>query len=192
MKHIMHLMRFSYDKIVNGTKRVEMRLFDDEHKKIKLNDIIEFICEENNERVACLVRGLLVFERFDDLIELLPTKMFGYDNKEEIKIRIKRRYSFEEQLKKHVVGIIIMPLQVEQLENKHGDEYLPNDRNEGLELENSQIKDFSRVRQIVKEEAHWKPISQMIEHSENEGISEEEKAEELMKLRLMKGLENER
>ena len=192
MKHIMHLMRFSFDKIVNGTKRVDLRLYDEEHKKIKLNDIIEYVREGGDERLVCLVRGIMIFERFDDLIELTPTKMLGYDNKEEIKVRANRVYSFEDQMISHVMGIIIMPLQVLGVEKEHGDEYLPNNRNIALELKNSEIRDFSKVRQQEEEEEHWKPISQHIEHNENEGISEEEKAEELLKLRLRKGQDYER
>ena len=116
MKHTMYLMRFSFDKIVNGTKRIEVKLFDEEHQKIKLNDVIEFVCQDTNERVLCLVRGLLVFERCDDLVTLLPSKVFGYDNKEEVRVRLNRRFSFEEQLVNHVLGIIIMPLQVSEAE----------------------------------------------------------------------------
>lgn len=185
MKHIMPLLRFSFDKIINGTKRIDLRLFDEEHQKIKLNDIIEYVREDSGERLLCLVRGIVVFERFDDMIEILPTKIFGYDSKEEIKIRASRFFSFEEQMRNHVMGIIIMPLQVENVESGHGDEYLMNEynRDEGTELKKSRVKDFSKVRQMEPEEEHWKPISQHIEHCEDEGIDEKTKAAEIMRLR---------
>lgn len=193
MKHTIPIMKFAYEKIINGTKRIEMRLFDEEHQKIKLNDIIEFACIDSGDRLMCLVRGLVIFERFDDLIAFFPAKLFGYDNKEEIRVRINRRYSFEEQLTKHVVGIFIMPLHAGNVERKHGDEYLPNERNEEIEFSKSRQKDFSKVRQQMDEdERHWYPISQNIEHSEDEGINEEEKAAEIMRLRIAEGHDNER
>lgn len=193
MKHTMPIMKFAYDRIVKGTKRIEMRLFDEEHQKIRLNDVIELVCIDGGERLLCLVRGLVIFERFDDLIAFFPAKLFGYDNKEEVRVRINRRYSFEEQLTKHVVGIFIMPLQVGGIEKKHGDEYIPNERNAILEQKESRQKDFSAVRQqIDEEEQHWYPISQNIEHSEDEGIDAKEKAAEIMRLRFAEGRDDER
>lgn len=185
MKHIMPLQRFSFDKIINGSKRIDLRLCDEEHRKIMLNDIIEYVREDTGERLVCLVRGIVFFERFDDMIELLPTKIFGYDSKEEVKIRMSRFFNFEEQMRNHVMGIIIMPLQVENVERGLGDEYLMNEynRDEGTELKKSRVKDFSKVRQMEAEEEHWKPISQHIEHCEDEGIDEETKAAEIMRLR---------
>ncbi len=188
MKHIMHLMKFSYDKIVNGSKRIEMRLFDAEHQKIKLNDVIEFICQENNERLLCLVRGLVVFERFDDLIALFPAKIFGYDNKEEVRVRINRRFSYEEQLINHVVGIIIMPLQVHTLQNIQ--EQKAHIIKEDILEQKPFKKTYSEVKQMLKEEAYWKPVNQNISHHEEEESEKQEKIAKLREIRLRK-LENE-
>lgn len=193
MKHIIPIMRFSYDKIIHGTKRIEMRLYDEEYQKIHLNDIIEFVCSENGDRLLCLVRGVVVFERFDDIIELFPLRIFGYDNKEEVKVRINRRYSFEEQLRQHAMGIILMPLQDESIEKRQGDEYIPKERNEVMDWEKSHEKNFTKVRQLIdKEEQYWQPISQHIEHCEDEGIDAEQKKAELLKLRYAERSEYER
>ena len=182
-------MKFSYDKIVNGSKRIEMRLFDEEHQKIKLNDVIEFICQENNERLLCLVRGLVVFERFDDLIALFPAKIFGYDNKEEVRVRINRRFSYEEQLINHVIGIIIMPLQVHTQQNiqEQKDHIIKEDILEQKPFK----KNYSEVKQMLKEEAYWKPVNQNISHHEEEESEKQEKIAKLREIRLKK-LENER
>ncbi len=189
MKHTMYLMRFSFDKIVNGTKRIEVKLFDEEHQKIKLNDVIEFVCQDTNERVLCLVRGLLVFERCDDLVTLLPSKVFGYDNKEEVRIRLNRRFSFEEQLLNHVVGILIMPLQVSETERDKANEHLEEGRDAKQEEARSFKQTFSEVKQILKEEKKWHPVSQRIVHSDEEGIDEKEKAAQIERLRR-RGLED--
>ena len=190
MKHTMFLMRFAFDKIVNGTKRVEIRLFDAEHQKIKLNDVIEFVCQETDERVLCLVRGLLVFERCDDLVTLLPAKVFGYDNKEEVRVRLNRRFSFEEQLVNHVLGIIIMPLQVSEAERVKSHENIVEGRDAPMEEQQSFQKTFSEVKQMLKEERNWHPVSQKIVHSTEEGIDEKEKEAQIERLRH-RSLENE-
>lgn len=190
MKHTMYLMRFAFDKIVNGTKRVEVRLFDEEHHKIKLNDVIEFVCQETSERVLCLVRGILVFERCDDLVALLPAKVFGYDNKEEVRLRLNRRFSFEEQLLNHVLGLIIMPLQVAEVERMEDKEHISEGRNAPLEEKRSFKKTFSEVKQMLKEEKNWHPVSQCIVHSAEEGLDEDEKAAQIECMRK-RSLENE-
>lgn len=186
---MLSLFKFGFDQIVNGTKRIDLRLYEQEYQKIRINDIIEYNCTEVQEKLYCLVRGILVFERFDDMIELFPAKMFGYDNREEIKIRIKRLYSFEEQLSKHVVGFIIMPLQLNELEKEHGDEYVPKERNEALDMQNSIQKDYSKVN-LDKSENVWMPISDLSAHSEPE--NEDEQVTEIICLKMQEGRSNER
>lgn len=190
MKHTMYLMRFSFDKIVNGTKRVDIRLLDQEYQKIRLNDVIEYVCQETNETVLCLVRGLLAVERCDDLIALLPAKVFGYDNKEEVRVRLNRLYRIEEQLLNHVLGIIIMPLQVDELGRENAKEHMFEGRDAPMEEKQSFQKTFSEVKQMLKEEKNWRPVSQRIMHSAEEGIDEQEKEAEIERLRR-RGLENE-
>ena len=43
MKHIMHLDNGSFNSIKNGTKTIEMRLFDDKRKEMSIGDEITFI-----------------------------------------------------------------------------------------------------------------------------------------------------
>lgn len=181
MKHIMPIMKFAYDKIVNGTKHIEMRLWDSEHQKIHLNDVIEFVCNPGGDKVMCLVRGLVVCERFDDIIDLLPLKFFGYANKEEVKVRINRCYTFEEQLTNDVVGILIMPLHVEEAAQRIGDENDDKTRNVGLELENSRVKDYSKI--YMARDRGNADERQRIEHVENEDLDEDEKLAELNRMR---------
>lgn len=189
MKHTMYLMRFSFDKIVNGTKRIDVRLWDKEYQKIQLNDVIEFVCQDTKETVLCLVRGVLMVERCDDLIALLPAKFFGYDNKEEVRVRLNRLFKIEDQLLYHVIGIIIMPLQLEMNQNEDALLNFSEGRNAVLEEKNSRQKTFSEVKQMLQEEKNWHPVSQQIEHCEDEGIDEEEKIKQIEKLRYS-GFEN--
>ncbi len=107
MKHIMKIQAFSFNKILDGSKTIDLRLFDEKHQIIRPNDIIEFVCEELKERVLCLVKAFLVFDTADNMIDVLPPSLFGYPNREEIKVRVRRIFSIEDQLKYSVMGIII-------------------------------------------------------------------------------------
>ena len=42
MKHFMHLKEAPFGQIWNGSKTIELRLYDEKRRKIKRNDFIEF------------------------------------------------------------------------------------------------------------------------------------------------------
>ena len=107
MKHILKIHAFSFKKIVDGSKTIDIRLFNEKHQLIRPNDIIEFVCDELNERILCLVKAFLVFDTADNMIDVLPPSLFGYPNREEIKVRVRRLFSIDDQLKYNVMGIII-------------------------------------------------------------------------------------
>lgn len=107
MKHIMPMMWMPFKKLLSGSKKVEVRLYTEKCQKIRPNDVIEFECKELNDRTLCLVKGFLVFDTVETMVELLPPEVFGYDNREEIRVRLNRIFSYEEQHKYGVIGIII-------------------------------------------------------------------------------------
>ena len=49
MKHEMKLQQKYYDFIKRGTKRIEIRLFDEKRQKIKIGDTIKFLKEDNQD-----------------------------------------------------------------------------------------------------------------------------------------------
>lgn len=107
MKHIMPMMWLPFKKLLSGSKKVEVRLYTEKCQKIRPNDIIEFECKKLNDRALCQVKGFLVFDTVETMVELLPPEVFGYDNREEIRVRLNRMFSYEEQHKYGVIGIII-------------------------------------------------------------------------------------
>ena len=48
MEHEMKLQPEYYNFILNGTKRIELRLLDEKRSKIKIGDTIKFVNIENN------------------------------------------------------------------------------------------------------------------------------------------------
>lgn len=108
MKHEMKLQAKYYDYILNGTKRIELRLNDEKRQKIKKGDIIKFIKDpELVESFECVVIDLLKFNSFEELfskydIELLADKLM---TKEELLNVLENFYTKDKQKEYGVLGI---------------------------------------------------------------------------------------
>lgn len=108
MIHEMKLQPTYFDFIKNGTKRIELRLFDDKRKAILLGDTIKFIKEpEKLENIEVTVTGLLRYNTFKELlndfnIEILADASLS---KEELLRELETFYTKEEQGKYGVLGI---------------------------------------------------------------------------------------
>ena len=107
MQYKMDLSEFSFNKIKAG-RRVNMRLFDKKRQSLKIGDMIEYENINNpHEHIECLVQGMAVFDNFSNMIDCLTPQMLGYDNKEEIILRLNRAYSLDLQKNFNVVAIFI-------------------------------------------------------------------------------------
>ncbi len=107
MQYKMDLSEFSFNKIKAG-RRVDMRLFDKKRQSLKIGDMIEYENINNpHEHIECLVQGMAVFDNFSNMIDCLTPQMLGYDNKEEIILRLNRAYSLDLQKNFNVVAIFI-------------------------------------------------------------------------------------
>lgn len=109
--HEMKLREKYYNYILNGTKRIEIRLYDEKRQKIQLGDKIRFYKESSSkeEYFDSKVIGLLRYKTFSCLfkdydISLLADKSLS---KEELLKVLEEFYSKEEQEKYGVIGIRI-------------------------------------------------------------------------------------
>lgn len=112
MKHILPVAPFTFNKILDRSKKMDIRLFDKKIQQIRLNDTIEYINIENNEKTWSVVRGVAIFENFDSLIDVVPPQLIGYEDKEEIRVRINRMYRQEEQRECFACGLFIEELEL--------------------------------------------------------------------------------
>lgn len=79
MKHTMKLHAAPYNAIKNGTKTIELRLYDEKRKMISVGDEIEFIHSADPAlSLRCTVIALHVFSSFDELYRHLPLLQCGY------------------------------------------------------------------------------------------------------------------
>lgn len=108
MKHEMGLQSKYFDYIKNGTKRIELRLFDEKRQRIKLGDIIEF-ANPDVEKLLVRVVGLLRYDSFEELFRDFDISMLADASmtKRELLDVLNGFYSLEKQKELGVVGIRI-------------------------------------------------------------------------------------
>ena len=78
MTHSMQLQPSPFEMIKDGTKTIELRLFDEKRRKIRIGDIIVFTNTETREVLSVRVLELLVFDSFETLYSRLPLLECGY------------------------------------------------------------------------------------------------------------------
>ena len=110
MEHELKLQPRYYEYILNGSKDIEIRLYDEKRQKINIGDIIIFKKEpELNESFKVKVVGLLRYENFDSLfndftIDRLADKSM---KKSELLEELEKLYTKETQNEYGVLGIRI-------------------------------------------------------------------------------------
>ena len=95
-----------FDYIKNGTKRIELRLFDEKRQKIRLEDIIEFT-NPDGEKLVMRVVGLLRYESFEELFRDFDISMLADASmtKHELLEVLNGFYPLEKQNEMGVVGL---------------------------------------------------------------------------------------
>ena len=110
MTHEMKLQPKYFDYILNGTKRIEIRLNDEKRKKIKLGDIIKFLKETDlKESFEAQVIGLLKYNSFEELLRDYDISILSDANmtKDELISTLEQFYTKEKQKQYGVLGIRI-------------------------------------------------------------------------------------
>jgi ASC-1-like (ASCH) protein len=112
MIHQMGLQSHPYNKIKSGEKIIEVRLFDEKRRAIKIGDVIEFgLDPERVEKMRVEVVALLNYKTFSKLIDDFPISYFGRESKEELLERLYSFYTKEDEDKYTVVGIKLRLIQ---------------------------------------------------------------------------------
>ena len=110
MKHEMKLQPEYYNFILNGTKRIEIRLFDEKRKQIKIGDSIKFLKEpELKESFNAKVVGLLRYNTFEEMFKDFDISVLSDKSmtKEELICTLEQFYTKEKQKQYGVLGIRI-------------------------------------------------------------------------------------
>ena len=79
MIHELRLHNEPFEKIKNGTKTIEMRLYGEKRKLIKENHIIEFTNRTTNEKIRTKVLKLHLYPSFNELYKDFDNVSLGYE-----------------------------------------------------------------------------------------------------------------
>ena len=106
MNFKMHLQEKPFYMIKSGQKDIEMRLYDDKRKQIKVGDTIEFSNTETGQAVNTKVTNISVYENFEQIYDKYDKTRLGYLENEEARAEDMNKYYSQEEVKKYgVVGI---------------------------------------------------------------------------------------
>ena len=110
MEHEMKLQPEYYNFILNGTKRIEIRLFDEKRQQIKIGDTVKILKEpELNESFNAKVIGLLRYNTFEDMFKDFDISVLSDSSmtKAELIAVLEQFYTKEKQKQYGVLGIRI-------------------------------------------------------------------------------------
>jgi ASC-1-like (ASCH) protein len=106
--HEMKIQPAYYEAILNGNKRIEIRLNDDKRQLIKIGDVINFKRADNlEENFDVIVIDLLYYPTFDEIINDLDIELIANNDsdKNDLKALLSKFYTKEDEQKYGVVGI---------------------------------------------------------------------------------------
>jgi len=94
-----------FDLVQNGSKTIELRLWDEKRRQIKPGDEIIF---RDGERVLTVtVTGLIVAETFADLLKIIDVTKTGIPTADQALTVMNSVYDIDKQKQNAVVGIMI-------------------------------------------------------------------------------------
>ena len=109
MTHKMKLQNNPFCKIKEGSKDIEMRLYDKKRKLIKIGDLIEFTNVITEEKINVKVIKLYLFDTFRELYNSFNKVRLGYKEDEFAEPKDMEQYYSKEEIKQNgVVGIEIV------------------------------------------------------------------------------------
>lgn len=108
MIHSMKLKEGPFQKIVAGTKTIEMRLYDDKRRKVQVGDVIEFTNMSTDEKIMAEVLALHIYPTFEYLYNKFNKVSLGYEEYEIALYTDMEQYYLSTEIEKYgVVGIEI-------------------------------------------------------------------------------------
>ena len=109
--HKLNVKEKYYNMLKLGTKTIELRLFDDKRKSIKVGDSIEFSNNSDaNDKFTAIVINLHKASNFMELCKNINCRDAGFTTNEELVKVLEEFYSLDRQKEFGVVGIEIQKI----------------------------------------------------------------------------------
>lgn len=125
MLHQMKLEQSPFEQIRNGSKTIELRLYDEKRQKVQTGDFIEFICLDNpKKKIQTRVTALHRYPSFAALFASLPKEKLGYtDADTPDPNQMNAYYSQEDQEKYGALGIELYCTDLQKFIDAQGNGY---------------------------------------------------------------------
>lgn len=153
MLHKMKLNESPFERIKNGTKTIEFRLFDEKRQQIKVGDQIEFSkLPDLQEKLLVNVVELYRENTFEDLFRKLFT------DEKEIKMKTKAMYEIYSPEKEQQYGILGIKIKINVDDLKESlEKFIPHNEQEEVErkIMLKYINDFDDVLTRQNEYGHF-------------------------------------
>lgn len=108
MIHNMKLNSDPFRKIKNGSKTIELRLYDEKRRLLNIGDVIIFTNINTEEKLETSIENIYRYSNFEELYKNFNKVELGYDENEEASYTdMEEYYSKDDILKYGVVGIKI-------------------------------------------------------------------------------------
>lgn len=122
MEYTMRLSAKPFKKLAGGSKKVELRLYDEKRKQLRVGDTITFFSTNDpNSSIQTRITGLYLFDSFEELYKNIPIEDLGYDEEELPQASpndMDAYYTPEEQAKYGVIAIRLSLLSIAEQVNK--------------------------------------------------------------------------
>lgn len=108
MKHVMKLTEGPFERMKNGLKTYELRLYDEKRRDISCGDIVEFArLPELKESIQMRVTSITLRPKFEDIIDLIPASFMGYseDQRTYLRTSMYEIYTKEDEAKYGAMGL---------------------------------------------------------------------------------------
>lgn len=107
--HKLNVKEKYYKLLKSGVKTIELRLFDEKRRNIKIGDCIEFFNLSNeHDKFVAVVVNLYRADNFIELSDKIDCCKAGFFNKDELVLVLEEFYSKDRQQKYGVVGIEVV------------------------------------------------------------------------------------
>ncbi len=107
MQHHFHLHQEPFEKIKNGSKTVESRLYDNKRRLINVGDTIVFTSRHTHESIEKKISNIQIFNSFSEMLAQIQIHTFGNDSIEKELQGLQEYYSLEDQQTYGVVALFL-------------------------------------------------------------------------------------
>lgn len=107
----MRLTSIPFYNIKNGNKTIEIRLFDEKRKNLRIGDNLIFNLKDSNENIKTKIINLKQFENFEKVYLYYPVNKYEKNHKN-IKSAVDSMYKYYSKEDEEKFGVIVIEFKI--------------------------------------------------------------------------------